>query len=68
LWLVDRRGGHRFIEVKLPSDGVAPHQLAGMAAIACLLNAPRHRVTVEVIHLNDEARTFKTFCRALGAG
>jgi hypothetical protein len=68
LWLVDWRGQHRFIEVKLPGDSVAPHQFAGMAAIACLLNAPEHRVTVEVIHLNDDARTFKAFCRALRAG
>jgi hypothetical protein len=63
LWLVDRRGRHRFIEVKLPGDSVAPHQLAGMAAIACVLKRP-HRVSVEVIYLHDDDRMFKNFCRA----
>jgi hypothetical protein len=67
LWLVDRRGGHRFIEVKLPGDSAAPHQLAGMAAIACVLS-PANRVSVEVIHLNDDDRLFKEFCRAVRAG
>ena len=67
LWLVDRRGRHRFIEVKLPGDSVAPHQLAGMAAIACVLNTPHH-VSVEIIHLHDDDRMFKDFCRAIHAG
>lgn len=67
LWLVDKRGRHRFIEVKLPGDSVAPHQVAGMAAIACVLKTP-HRVSVEVIHLHDDDRRFKAFCRAIRAG
>ena len=46
LWLVDKRGKHRFIEVKLPGDSVAPHQFAGMAAIASILG-PGHRVSVD---------------------
>jgi len=64
LWLVDRRGQHRFIEVKLPGDSVAPHQLAGMAAIACVLKGSG-AVLVEVIHLQDDDRMFKRFCRAM---
>jgi hypothetical protein len=66
-WLVDRRGHHRFIDVKLPGDFVAPHQFAGMAAIACVLHGPQ-KVTVEVVNLDDYDRMFKTFCRAMTAG
>lgn len=60
LWLVDRRGRHRFIEVKLPGDSMAPHQIAGMAAIACILNA-----SVEVIELRNEQRLFKDLCQTM---
>jgi DNA invertase Pin-like site-specific DNA recombinase len=60
LWLVERRGRHRFIEVKLPGDSMAPHQLAGMAAIAWILNA-----SVEVIELRNEQGLFKEFCQAM---
>jgi hypothetical protein len=67
LWLVDRRGHHRFIEVKLPGNSVAPHQLAGMAAIACFLKGPK-RVSVEVIELHNEDQVFKDFCRKIKAG
>ena len=63
LWFVDRRGSHRFVEVKLPGDSVAPHQLAGMAAIACVLGGPK--VSVEVIELHDDEQVFKRFCRTL---
>jgi hypothetical protein len=66
LWLIDRRGHHRFIEVKLPGDSVARHQFAGMAAIASVLNRPQ-KVTVEVIELNHNNRMFKIFCRAISA-
>ena len=64
LWLVDKRGRHRFIEVKLPGDSVAPHQLAGMAAIASVLGSGA-MVSVEVVELHDEQRLFKAFCRAI---
>ena len=67
LWLVDKRGKHRFIEVKLPGDSVAPHQLAGMAAIATVLGS-RNRVSVELLQLDDDQRMFKAFCRAMKAG
>jgi hypothetical protein len=67
LWLVDKGGKHRFIEVKLPGDAVAPHQLAGMAAIASVLG-PADRVSVEVIQLHDDERMFRAFCRAIHAG
>jgi hypothetical protein len=63
LWIIDKRGRHRFIEVKLPGDSVAPHQLAGMAAIVSVLSGPQ-KVSVEVIQLHDEERMFKDFWRA----
>lgn len=62
LWLVDKRGSHRFIEVKLPGDFLAPHQLAGMALIACIL-----KVSVEVIELRNDQAIFQEFCRAIGS-
>jgi len=66
LWLVGRGGRHRFIEVKLPGDSLAPHQIAGMAAIACVLSGPK-RVSIEVVHLDDDCRLFTSFCRAVRA-
>ena len=63
LWIIDKRGQHWFIEVKLPGDSLAPHQLAGMAAIASVLRGPRH-VTVEVVQLNDDDRMFRRFWRS----
>ena len=66
VWLVDRGGCHRFIEVKLPGDSIAPHQLAGMAAIGCVLGRG-NKVSVEVIHLHDDYRAFRRFCGALRA-
>jgi hypothetical protein len=63
LWLICSAGRHRFIEVKLPGDFVAPHQLAGMAAIASVLGS-RSKVSVEVMELHDEERMFRAFCRA----
>ncbi len=53
LWLIDRHGNHRFIEVKLPGDTVAVTQLAGMAAIACCLRAKKE-LSVEIIELHPE--------------
>jgi hypothetical protein len=64
LWLVDRRGHHRFIEVKLPGDSIAPHQVAGLAAIACVLNRPK-TVSVEVVHLDDQDAVFQAFCKSI---
>jgi hypothetical protein len=63
LWIIDKRGRHRFIEVKLPGDSIAPHQLAGMAAIASVLSGSR-KVSVELVELHDEERLFKGFWRA----
>jgi hypothetical protein len=67
LWLVDKRGRHRFIEVKLPGDSAAPHQIAGMAAIASVLSRPG-RVSVEIIQLTNDQQSFKAFCRAIREG
>ena len=64
LWLISKAGKHRFIEVKLPGDFIAPHQLAGMAAIARVLG-PRMAVSVELLQLYDEKRMFRMFCRGV---
>lgn len=52
LWLVTRRR-HRFIEVKLPGDSLAPHQLQGLHLIERHLRAADGRsVSVEVVTLS----------------
>lgn len=63
LWIIDKRGRHRFIEVKLPGDSVAEHQLAGMAAIVAVLSGPQ-KVSVELVELHDDERMFKDLWRA----
>ena len=55
LWLIDRHGNHRFIEVKLPGDRIHPEQLKGMALIASCLRA-NTRLTVEIVELRPEDR------------
>ena len=74
LWLIDRRGNHRFIEVKLPGDRLGPQQLAGLAAIACCLPG-KQRVSVEIIELHaggvsesDKRRLRKLCQRSRRAG
>lgn len=52
LWLVSRRR-HRFIEVKLPGDSLAPHQVEGLRLIEKHLRAADGRpVSVEVVTLS----------------
>jgi hypothetical protein len=63
LWIIDKRGRHRFIEVKLAGDSEASHQLAGMAANAAVLSGPK-KVSVEIVELHDDERMFKDFWRA----
>jgi hypothetical protein len=65
LWLVDRAGNHRFIEVKLPGDWIKEHQLAGLAVIGRTLHSDK-QLSVEVFDLrpNDEAQ-YKKYCDAL---
>lgn len=53
LWLIDSRGNHRFIEVKLPGDRIHPHQLAGMYLIASCLRT-KGRLSVEIIELRPQ--------------
>lgn len=60
LWLIGPGNRHRFVEVKLPGDQPAPHQLAGMAALSAVLGR-RKRVSVELIYLNNDEATFKVF-------
>ena len=62
LWLTDRRGRHHFIEVKLPGDKIAPHQLAGLALLHTVLGR-RHKVFVEIVHLADDSIRFKDLCK-----
>lgn len=65
LWLVDGRGNHRFIEVKLPGDSIKARQLAGMAVIAICLR-PKSKISVEIIDLDPGyERAFDRFCRIL---
>ena len=64
LWLIDKEGNHRFIEVKLPADWVKPRQFAGLAVIACCLRA-KTRISVEIIELHSDEMTFSEFCDAL---
>jgi hypothetical protein len=49
LWLATPRQ-HRFIEVKLPGDRIARHQLLGLALIATFLQSDRPK-SVEVVNL-----------------
>lgn len=64
LWLIGAGSRHRFIEVKLPGDKPAPHQLAGMAAISVVLGR-RRRVSVEVLYLNNDEVVFDEFATFL---
>ena len=65
LWLVDRYGNHRFIEVKLPGDSIKARQIAGMAVIATYL-LPKSKLSVEIINLDPTyGRAFDNFCRVL---
>jgi hypothetical protein len=65
LWLVDRRGNHRFIEVKLEGDLVRRPQLAGLALIASCLH-PKTRLSVEIVELHpdhkEHQQRFKRSC------
>jgi hypothetical protein len=53
LWLVDRQGNHRFIEVKLPNDRVRPQQLKGMYLISSCLRV-NTQLSVEIVELRPE--------------
>jgi len=79
LWLIvrGRRGRlkHRFIEVKLPGDKLAPRQVAGLAVIATCLPRDGKRVSTSVISLHSETTNsapmtgdkvlFAKYCRDL---
>ena len=65
LWLVVN-GEHRFIEVKLAKDDVAPHQFAGLALLATCL--PSHMpVSVMLVKLDNCASQFDVFTKQLKA-
>ncbi len=68
LWLVTPHE-HRFIEVKLPDDTVAEHQLLGLALIVTHLRAQRP-ISVEIAQLYsgsqpDTAEPLQQHFRAL---
>ena len=50
LWLIDANGRHIFIEVKMPGDSIAPHQIAGLALIASCLGPAE--ASVEIVELD----------------
>jgi hypothetical protein len=54
LWLITRRK-HRLIEVKLPGDSLADHQLLGLALIAMCARSDRP-VSVEVFRLFESRK------------
>jgi hypothetical protein len=59
LWLVVN-GEHRFIEVKLAKDEVAPHQFAGLALLAkCLLS--EKPVSVTLVNLDSSTDQFNEY-------
>ena len=53
LWLIDKEGGFRFIESKLPGDTIGLHQIAGLALIGkCLkVSVP---ISVSIMNLYPE--------------
>ena len=53
LWLIDKEGGFKFIESKLPGDTVGPHQIAGLALIGKYLKGSVP-VSVSIMHLYPE--------------
>ena len=65
LWLVVN-GEHRFVEVKLPKDAVAPQQLAGLALLAKCLPSQKP-VSVILVNLDNSADQFDEFANQLTA-
>ena len=65
LWLV-LNDEHRFIEIKLPEDELAPHQYAGLALIAKFLPSERP-VSVSVVNLDNSADRFSEYLNRLTA-
>lgn len=63
LWLVTN-GEHRFIEVKLAKDDVAPHQFAGLALLAKCLPSEKP-VTVTVVNLDSSTDQFNEYADRL---
>jgi hypothetical protein len=53
LWIIDKEGGFRFIESKLPGDKIGPHQIAGLALIQAYLKVSVP-VSVSIINLYPE--------------
>jgi hypothetical protein len=54
LWLITP-DEHKFIEVKLPGDRIAPHQLLGLALIGTFLRADRP-ISLEIVNLYCRAK------------
>lgn len=65
LWLVVN-GEHRFVEVKLAKDGLAPHQVAGLALLATCLPSAKP-VSVMLVNLDSSADQFADYVKQLTA-
>ena len=65
LWLIVN-GEHRFVEVKLAKDDLAPQQFAGLALLAnCLPSA--NPVSVMLVNLDSSADQFEEYVNQLTA-
>ena len=65
LWLV-ANGEHRFVEVKLAKDDIAPHQLAGLALLATCLPSDKP-VSVVLVNLDSNMEQFDEYMNQLTA-
>jgi hypothetical protein len=65
LWLVVN-GEHHFVEVKLAKDGLAPHQVAGLALLATCLPSERP-VSVTLVNLDSSSDQFADYVKLLTA-
>jgi len=52
LWIIDKKGNHRFIECKLPGDKIGPHQIAGLLLIKENLKVSE-KISVSIANLHS---------------
>jgi hypothetical protein len=65
LWLIVN-GEHRFVEIKLAKDEVAPHQFAGLALLAKCLPS-ENPVSVMLVNLDSSVDQFDEYAKQLTA-
>ena len=63
LWLVTDRE-HLFVEVKLPKDAAAPHQIAGLALLATQLESSMP-ITVRIVNLDNSETLFEQYLQRI---